>query len=605
MANKTTPIHIKNGKIKKWTVTKNNGAKIFIKVFMDKKEAAKILNEIGTLLELKGENPFKIRAYQNAARALETSDIVLDKDLKIEDLRGIKGIGSHIADRIKEFADSGSFKLYEDLRKSIPPGLIEMLKIPTLGPKKIKYLFDSLAITNIGQLEYACIENRLLELPNFGRKSQENILRGIEAVKKYKGRFLFAEVITEAEDVHDKIKNFKYVIRSNLAGSIRRKKGVVKDIDIVASTGSPDKVMNYFTSLPEAEEVIAKGETKSSIKLKSGINVDIRTVSDSQYPYALHHFTGSKEHNTAMRTMAKKDNIKMNEYGLFRNGSLVKCSSEKDIFNFFSMDWIPPELRENYGEIEAAKNKALPRLIEEKDIKGLFHIHTAWSDGNMSIAQVCEEIKKMGLEYAGISEHSKTASYAGGLKDEDIAAYFEEIDKLNKKYKNFKIFKGIESDILLDGSLDYSDEVLSKFDFVIAAIHSSFNLSEEQMTDRIVKAIENKFTTMIAHPTGRLLLARDPYKVDIIKIINAAAENNVDIELNASPFRLDLDWRMCKYAKERGIKIFINPDAHSIENLYEYKFGVNTARKGWLEKGDVPNTLSAEEISNYLKNKKY
>jgi len=571
---------------------------------MDKKEVAKILNEIGILLELKGENPFKIRAYQNAARALETSNIVLNKDLKIEDLRGIKGIGSHIADRIKAFVDSGSFKLYEDLRKSTPPGLIEMLKIPTMGPKKIKYLYDSLAITNIGQLEYACVENRLLELPNFGRKSQENILKGIEVLKKYKGKFLFANIIQEAAAIHDKIQNFKYVIRSSLAGSVRRKKEIVKDIDIVASTDSSDKVMDFFTSLDEAEDVIAKGDTKSSIRLKSGINVDIRTVSNNQYPYALHHFTGSKEHNTAMRTMAKKDNIKMNEYGLFGNGSLIKCSSEEDIFNFFSMDWIPPELRENYGEIEAAKNKALPKLIEKRDIKGLFHIHTTWSDGNMSIKQVCEELKKMGFCYAGISEHSKTASYAGGLKEEEIASYFEEIDKLNKKYESFKIFKGIESDILLDGSLDYSNEILSKFDFVIAAIHSSFNLSEEQMTDRIVKAIENKFTTMIAHPTGRLLLARDPYKVDIIKIINAAAENNVDLELNASPFRLDLDWRMCKYAKESGVKIFINPDAHSIENLYEYKFGVNIARKGWLEKEDVPNTLSAERISNYLKNKK-
>jgi len=571
---------------------------------MEKKEVAKILNEIGILLELKDENPFKIRAYYNASRALETSSIDLNKDLKVEDFKDIKGIGVHIAERIKILVDSGSLKFYEDLKESTPPGLIEMLKIPSMGPKKIKYLYDRLGITNIGQLEYACVENRLVDLPNFGKKSQENILKGIEAVKKYKGKFLFAEVTTEAEAIHNKIQNFKYVIRSSLAGSIRRKKEVVKDIDIVASTNDSGKVMNYFTSLPEAEEVIAKGDTKSSIKLKSGINVDIRTVSDSQYPYALHHFTGSKEHNTAMRTMAKKDSIKMNEYGLFRNSSLIKCSSEEDIFSFFSMDLIPPELRENYGEIEAAKNKTLPHLIKEKDIKGIIHIHTTYSDGNMSIKQACSELQKMGFEYAGISEHSKTASYAGGLKDEEIAPYLEEIDKLNKKYVSFKIFKGIESDILLDGSLDYSDKILSKFDFVIAAIHSSFNLGEEQMTNRIIKAIENKFTTMIAHPTGRLLLARDPYKVDIIKIINAAAENNVDIELNSSPFRLDLDWRMCKYAKEKRVKIFINPDAHSIENLYEYKFGINIARKGWLEKEDVPNTLSTEEISNYLKNKK-
>jgi len=571
---------------------------------MDKEEVIKILKEISVLLELKGENPFKIRAYQNAARALEASDLDFSKDLKIEDFTSIKGIGSHIAERIIELIDTEKLKLYEDLKESTPPGLVEMLSIPTMGPKKIKYLYDNLGISNIGQLEYACIENRLVDLPNFGKKTQENILKGIEILKKYKGKYLYANIIEEAETIHDKIQNFKYVKRSSLAGSVRRKKEIVKDIDIVASSSRPGKVMDFFTSLSEAEDVIARGDTKSSIRLKSGINVDIRIVDEYQYPYALHHFTGSKEHNTAMRTAAKKDNIKMNEYGLFKNGKLIKCSDEKDIFNFFSMDWIPPELRENYGEIEAAKNKKLPKLIEEKDIKGIFHIHTTYSDGNISLEQVCSYLKEMGFQYAGISEHSKSAAYAGGLKDNDIDKYIEEIEKLNKKLSGFKIFKGIESDILPDGNLDYDDKILNKFDFIIAAIHSNFNLSEEQMTNRIIKAIENKFTTMLAHPTGRLLLARDPYKVDIIRIINAAAENNVDIELNASPFRLDLDWRMCKYAKEKGVKIFINPDAHSLKNLNDYKFGVNTARKGWLEKSDVPNTFSVEKIINYLKNKK-
>jgi DNA polymerase (family 10) len=571
---------------------------------MDKEEVIKIFKEISVLLELKDENPFKIRAYQNAARALEASEIDFSTDLKIKDLTSIKGVGPHIAERIKELIDTGKLKLYDDLKKAVPPGLVEMLAIPTMGPKKIKYLFDNLGISNIGELEYACIENRLIDLPNFGKKTQENILKGIEVLKKYKGKYLFANIIEEAEAVHNKIQDYKYVMRSSLAGSVRRKKEIVKDIDIVASTGRPDKVMDFFTGLKEAEDVISKGDTKSSIRLKSGINVDIRTVDDFQYPYALHHFTGSKEHNTAMRTAAKKENIKLNEYGLFKNSRLIKCSDESDIYSFFSMDWIPPELRENYGEIEAAKNKSLPKLIEEKDIKGIFHIHTTESDGNISLEQVCEHLQKNGFQYAGISEHSKTAAYAGGLKDSDIDQHFEKIDKLNLKYPGFKIFKGIESDILPDGSLDYNQNILSKFDFIIAAIHSSFNLSEEQMTERIIKAIENKFTTMIAHPTGRLLLARDPYKVDIIRIINAAAENNVDLELNASPFRLDLDWRMCKYAKEKGVKIFINPDAHSLKNLDDYKFGVNIARKGWLEKEDVPNTLSAGEISEYLKNKK-
>ena len=571
---------------------------------MDKEEVINILREISTLLELKNENPFKVRAYQNAARALESSDIDFTGDLKIEDLTNIKGIGQHIAERIMELINTGKLEIYEELKKSIPPGLVEMLSIPTLGPKRIKYLYDNLGISNIGELEYACVENRLVDLPNFGKKTQENILKGIEFIKKYKGRYLYANIIDEAEAVHEKIKNFKYVKRASLGGSVRRKKEVVKDIDIVASSDNAEKVMNFFTGLSEAEEVIARGDTKSSIRLKSGINVDIRVVEDYQYPYALHHFTGSKEHNTAMRTMAKKDGIKMNEYGLFKNGRLIKCCSEEDIYNFFSMDWIPPELRENYGEIEAAKNKTLPELIEEKDLKGIFHIHTTYSDGNITLENVVNHLKKMGFSYAGISDHSKSAAYAGGLKDDEVNKYFEEIDNLNKNVSGFKLFKGIESDILPDGSLDYSEDILSKFDFIIAAIHSHFNLSEEQMTDRIIRAIENKFTTMIAHPTGRLLLARDPYKVDIIRIINAAAENDVDIELNSSPFRLDLDWRMCKYAKEKGVKIFINTDAHSIKSLSDYKFGINIARKGWLEKKDVPNTLSASEIEEYLKNKK-
>lgn len=571
---------------------------------MDKEQIIKTLKDISVLMELRDENPFKIRAYQNSARALQASDIDLNRDLSVKDLTDIKGIGSHIAEKIKTMLDSGELKFYRDLKESVPPGLVEMLAIPSMGPKKIKYLFDNLHISNIGQLEYACKENRLVDLPNFGKKTQENILKGIEVLKRFKGKYLFANIIEEAEAVHKKIKGSKYVIRSSLAGSVRRKKEIVKDIDIVASSEHPDKVMDFFTSLEEAEDIIARGDTKSSIRLKSGINVDIRIVEDFQYPYALHHFTGSKEHNTAMRTAAKKDNIKMNEYGLFKNGRLVKCSDESDIFSFFSMDWIPPELRENFGEIEAAKNKTLPKLIDEKDIKGIFHIHTTYSDGSVSIEQVCNHLQKLGLQYAGISEHSKTASYAGGLKKDDVRRYLEEIDELNLKYSGFKIFKGIESDILLDGSLDYNDRILAGFDFIIAAVHSSFALSEQQMTERIIKAIENRFTTMIAHPTGRLLLARDAYSVDIVRIVNAAAENNVDIELNASPFRLDLDWRMCKYAREKGVRIFVNPDAHNLNDLSNYKFGINIARKGWLEKRDVPNTLSLAEIDKYLKDKK-
>ncbi|MCG2788533.1 MAG: DNA polymerase/3'-5' exonuclease PolX [Actinomycetia bacterium] len=571
---------------------------------MGKKEIIKLLNEISVIYEMRDENFFKIRAYANAARALEMSDIDINKSTPAAELKKIKGIGTHIAEQIKALAETGSLKLYEDLKNSTPPGLFEMMKIPKLGPKKIKYLYDNLEITSIGELEYACIENKLLNLPNFGQKTQENILKGIELLNRFKDRFLFANVIEEAQKLHTKIANSPFVIRSSLGGSIRRKNEIVKDIDIVASTKNPQEVMNLFTSVEEAEEVIAKGDTKSSIRLKSQVNADIRTVSDSQYPYALHHFTGSKEHNTAMRSMAKKFNIKMNEYGLFNDDKLIECKSEEEIFRVFAMDYIPPELRENIGEIEAAKNKKIPKLVDVKDIKGLFHFHTNRSDGNMTLQQACNESKKMGFKYCGVADHSKTASYAGGIRDEDIGSYLDEIDLLNSKQKDFKIFKGIESDILSDGNLDYPDEILKKFDFVIIAIHSNFNMSQKRMTERIVRAMSSKHSTILAHPTGRLLLARDPYDVDIIEIIDAALEYKVDLEINASPFRLDLDWRACKYAKEKGVKIFINPDAHSIEGLYEYRFGVNTAQKGWLEKEDVINTLPLKESANYLKNKK-
>jgi DNA polymerase (family X) len=571
---------------------------------MGKKEIVKLLNEISIIYEMMDENFFKIRAYANAARALEMSDIDVNKDTPLAELKKINGIGTHIAEQVKVLAETGSLKIYEDLKNSIPPGLFEMMKIPRLGPKKIKYLYDNLAITSISELEYACIENKLLNLPNFGQKTQENILKGIELLNKFKERFLFASVIEEAQKLHEKIAKSPFVIRSSLGGSIRRKNEIVKDIDIVASTDNTREVMNLFTSAEEAEEVIAKGDTKSSIRLKSGINADIRTVSDSQYPYALHHFTGSKEHNTAMRSMAKKFNIKMNEYGLFKSDKLIECKSEEEIFKVFAMDHIPPELRENNGELEAAKNKNLPKLVCEKDIKGLFHFHTSRSDGNMTLQQACNEVKKMGFEYCGVADHSKTASYAGGIRDEDIESYLYEIDLLNSGLENFRIFKGIESDILPDGNLDYPDEILKKFDFVIIAIHSNFNMGQKHMTERIIRAMSSRHSTILAHPTGRILLARDPYNVDIIEIIDAALEYKVDLEINANPFRLDLDWRACKYAKEKGVKMFINPDAHSIEGFQEYRFGVNAARKGWLERKDVANTMRTDEMKDYLDKKK-
>ncbi len=574
---------------------------------MDIRQIVKELETIATVLELKDENFFKIRAYHNASRVLEASGLLLNPETKIEDIEKIKGIGSHIATKIKELLDTGSSQEFESIKRSIPGGLLEMLKIPRLGPKKIKYLYEHLDISTIGELEYACIENRLLELPGFGKKTQENILKGIELLKKYKDQYLFSDIIICAENILKKIIDSKKAVSASLGGSIRRKKEIIKDIDIVASSKDVAGLIDFFTTIEEASDIISKGENRASIRLENGVEVDIIAVEQEVFAHALQHFTGSKEHNTALRGYAKKNNVKINEYGLFlEDGSegtqkLLTRKSEKDIYSYFKMDYIEPELRENFGEIGAALNHQLPRLIENKDLKGMFHIHTEFSDGSITLEQVCDELRKEGFGYGGISEHSKSAYYANGLKEEGIDKYFDAIDALNKKYDDFGLFKGIESDILIDGSLDYPDEILKRFDFVIASVHSSFNMEEEQMTSRIIKALENKYTTILGHPTGRLLLARQAYKIDMQKVINAASVNKKAIEINASPHRLDLDWRLCKYAKDKNVKIFINPDAHNKEDIKDYAFGINIARKGWLSKEDVVNTLSFEDMKIYLR----
>ncbi|MHB1252713.1 MAG: DNA polymerase/3'-5' exonuclease PolX [Candidatus Humimicrobiaceae bacterium] len=574
---------------------------------MDKNAVIKTLEEISIMLELKDENPFKIRAYQNAAIALEKSEIDIGKNTQVGDLLKIKGIGRSLADHIKTLASDEKLDFYEELKESITPELLEILKIPYLGPKKVKLLFDNLNIGSISDLEQAITENKLVDLPNFGKKTQENILKGINSIKKFKEFYLFADVINMAESIINKLKLNKNINRASIAGSLRRKKETVKDIDLVAGITQktdPMDVMNYFTALEEADEIISKGDTKSTIRLKCGINADLRIVEDSKYPYLLHHFTGSKEHNTVLRGIAKDSKIKINEYGIYKDDKLIQCVNEKEIYRLFNMDFIEPELRENNGEFEAALNGSLPILVNEKDLKGIFHIHTTFSDGNITLKALCEKLASENFEYAGISDHSRSAFYANGIKEEKVSDYLQEINEFCSNDKKIKIFKGIESDILSDGSLDYSIETLDKFDFIIAAIHSNFNLTEEEMTNRIIKAIENRYTTILAHPTGRLLLSRDPYKVDMFRIINAASENNVAIEINSNPFRLDLDWRLCKYAKEKKVKIFINPDAHKLEDIDNYIYGVNTARKGWLEKEDILNSLREDAMDAFLKDLK-
>jgi len=564
------------------------------------KDVIRILEEIGVLLELKGESPFKSIAYANAARRLESLDEDLDALVSRGALTSIKGIGEALSRKITELVTTGRLEYYEKLKASVPPGHLEMLRIPGLGPKKIRALHEKLSIETLGELEYACMENRLVELPGFGARTQEKILAGIEHLKRYRERRLCSEALAAAEPLLAKLQGHPGVVEASMAGSLRRGNETVKDIDLVAAANDPEALSSWFASQPDVESVIARGATKVSVFLKAGINADLRIVSPREYPFALHHFTGSKEHNVAMRGRAKQLGIKMNEYGLFRDDALLTCRSEQEVFAALGLAWVPPELRENTGELEAAETGVMPSLVEMKDIRGIFHIHTTASDGASTLEALVAAAKRMGLEYIGITDHSESAFYAGGLTPEDVRKQHRAIDALNRRDPAFRIFKGIEADILPDGRLDYDEATLGSFDFVIAAVHSHFGMSGEEMTRRILRALENRRTTILAHPTGRLLLAREPYALDLERVIDAAAALGKVIELNANPHRLDLDWRYCKYAKRQGARIAVNPDAHHVEGLADMRYGLSIARKGWLEAPDIINCMGLEEMTTFL-----
>ena len=569
---------------------------------VDKRDVIRVLEELAVLRELKGENPFKVRAFQNAARALQGVSEDLNTLVERKELTKIKGIGQSIAEVIEEVVRTGKSQELEALKAKIPGGLLEMLKIPGMGPKKVKAVWEKLGITTIGELEYACQENRLVDLEGFGSRTQEKILKGIELLRKYSERHLISEAREIAETIFQRLKERPEIIRLEIAGSLRRWKETIKDIDILASARDEHRqvLMDFFASLPEVESIIAKGTTKTSVVLVNGINVDLRIVSDQQFPYALHYFTGSKEHNIAMREYARKHGLKMNEYGLFRNETEnIPCQNEAEIFQKLGMQYIPPELRENMGEIEAALEGKIPRLVEWDDIQGMIHVHSHHSDGANSIAEMAQATRELGYHYLVISDHSRSAQYANGLTEERIVAQHREIDELNRQFTNFRILKSIECDILPDGSMDFPDEVLATFDLVIASIHSRFKMTEEEATARILKAMENPYVTIIGHPTGRLLLGREGYPLNLRKILEHAARLGVAIELNANPHRLDLDWRWLREAKRLGVKIAIGPDAHQVEGLKDMRYGVGIARKGWLEKSDVLNCLSVEELLQF------
>ena len=571
----------------------------------DKEKLAELFLEIGEWLELKGDNPFKIRAYESAARVfeqLEEDPAALALSGKLDEL---PGVGKAIAAKALEFFETGRIAYHDELRSSIPAVLFELVKIPGLGAKKARLIYEKLGVQSIGELEYACKENRLVELPGFGAKTQAKILAGIESLRRFQGRTLISEALPAAEEIAAYLAKLPGVTAVAVAGSIRRRRETVGDVDIVAGGDEQAPVMQAVTAMPSVLSVIAQGPTKTSVTLRNGLNVDVRLVTPAQYPSALHHFTGSKEHNVALRGLAREMGLKISEYGVERSdGSIVLVEDEAALYRLLGLEFIEPELREGGDEIAAARERRLPRLLREDEIRGAFHLHTTKSDGRATVEQLAAAAQQRGWSYLGISDHSRTAFYAGGLKPEAVREQLREIAEFNAAHPEFRIFAGIESDILPDGSLDYNEEILAEFDFVIGSVHSSFNMAEVAMTERIATAMRNPVLTMLGHPTGRLLLARDAYAVDLNEIIRVAAATRTILEINASPYRLDLDWRWCRQAKTAGVILAINPDAHSVEELAVVSYGVGIARKGWLEAADILNTRPAAEVSALLSRKR-
>ena len=582
---------------------------------MDKDQIAGLLTSIATLLELKGENPLKSRAYTNAARALESLSEPLDKLIAEERLGSVNGIGESIQKKILELVTTGKLAYYEELKAATPPGLVAMLEIPGLGPKKIKALRDELGIESIEQLEAACKADKVAKLKGFGEKTQHNILEGINRRRAYAARHLISDALPLSESLLENLRLHSDVIRCSTGGSLRRHREIIGDIDLLASSKHPAEVLEAFTQQPGILNVIAKGETKASVLLQGGIQSDLRVVSDAEYPFALMYFTGNKEHNIVMRQRAIDRGLRLNEYGLFRSKTetrdpklLVACKTEEDIFQQLSLHYVPPEMREDLGEIPLAEKGPVPRLLEWTDLKGSLHNHSTWSDGHQTPADIAKSMRELGLAYWGVTDHSKASFQANGLDEARVRQQLKEIKQLNKALADegteFRLLTGCEVDILRDGKLDFPDDLLAELDVVIASIHQSFNQSEAETTQRLIGAAQNPYVHILGHLTGRLLLEREAYKVDQHAVIDACAGTGTWIELNASPQRFDMDWRLWPYAKSKGVKCVINCDAHRFEHAGFLRLGAGIARKGWLTKEDVVNTLPLNKLKQELARKR-
>jgi DNA polymerase (family 10) len=570
---------------------------------LENQEFAKIFFEMAELLELGENNPFRIRAYQNAARNIENLSENLEsiyKSGELTALENVPGIGKGIAEHIEELIKTGKLKPHEDLLKKFPKSLLELIAVPGIGPKTVILMNKKLKINSIEKLEKAAKDGRLGKLPGIRVKKIQNILSGIAMKKRNIGRFSIGDALPYAETIVASLKKLKEVDRIVPCGSLRRAKETIGDIDILVTSKKPGRIMDAFVNLPQVDSVLSKGGTKSSVILKNGMQADVRVVEPESFGAAVYYFTGSKQNNIQIREMAAKKGLKINEYGIYKGSKKVGGAEENDIFKALGLSYIPPEIREAQGEIEAAQKCRIPRLIELKDIKGDLHLHTKATDGSNTIEEMAAAAKKMGYEYIAITDHTKSTRVAGGLTEKEALAHLKKIDRANKKISGIKVIRGMEVDILPDGKLDYPDALLKEIDIVFASIHSNFKMRRNEMTKRIISAMKNKYVHVLSHPTGRLIGQREAYEIDLDAVLNAAKDTGTFIELNGNPIRLDLDDIHCRKAKDLGILIVISTDSHAASQLDLMRYGVLTARRGWLEKENVLNTLPYEKLIKTL-----
>jgi len=574
---------------------------------MRNQEIAKIFYEIAYFLEMENVK-FKPFAYEKAALTLEGLEKDVEEIYKKEGFGGLKkipGVGESIAKKIEEYLKTGKIKYYEDYKKKYPINLDELMEIEGLGPKRVKVLYEKLGIKNLKELEEAVKSHKIAPLFGFGEKTEKNILEAIEFAKRSKGRFLLGDILPIVKEVYEKLKNLKEIERIDVVGSIRRMKETIGDVDFLVISKNPAPIMDFFVSLPGVIKVWGKGNTKASVRMKEGFDMDIRVLPKRSYGAALQYFTGSKEHNIALRKIAIEKGLKLSEYGLFKGPKMIAGEKEEEIYQKLGMDWIPPELREDRGEIEAAIAHKLPKLIDYKDIKGDLHVHSKWDGGKNSIEEIAEYAIKMGYEYVGIADHTKFLKIEHGLDEKKLRERNKEIDKINSKLKSqnskLKVLKGCEANILPDGKIDIEDDCLREMDFVIAGVHSKFKMSKEEMTERIIRAMKNPNVDIISHPTGRLIQKRGEYEIDFDKILKVAKETGTILEINSYPERLDLNDINIKKAKEMGVKMIINTDAHHVDQMRFIELGIAQARRGWAEKEDIINCWPLEKMLKFLK----